>query len=69
VANPDLDDLLDTCCVYVDLQRRLIAQAVTTHTAAPAVVIAMHAALEQLETAVVNICHPERLHLWLDPGE
>ena len=68
VAETDLDDLLDTCCMYVDLQRRLIAQAVTAQTVSPAVCTAMHAALEQLETAVVHVCHPERLHLW-DPGE
>ena len=69
MAETDLDELLDTCCSYVDLQRRLLEQAAVARSVSPAVVIAMDAALEQLETAVLNVCNPDRLHLWWDPGE
>lgn len=69
MAERELNDLLDTCCTYVDLQRHLLVRAIEAHSLAPPVVIAMHAALEQLETAVVHVGRPHRMELGRDPGE
>jgi hypothetical protein len=69
MADADLDVFLRTCRSYLDTQHRLLDHAVALDCMPPALVIAMDAALEQLETATSQVCGPEPPPVWWEPGE
>ncbi len=69
MAEAELDVFLRTCRSYLETQHRLLDQAVALHCIPPALVIAMDAALEQLETAASQVCGPPPARLWWEPGE
>ncbi len=69
MADPDVDILLETCNSYLDTQHRLLAQAVALQRVPSALVIAMDAALDQLEAAVLAVPRARRPPQWPEPGE
>jgi hypothetical protein len=69
MPEPELESLVQTCRSYVDTQHRLLDHAVALQCMPPAMVIAMDAALEQLETATAQVRGPHPPPLWWEAGE
>ena len=67
MVEPIPDDLLDTCSSYLDLQRCLLNTAAANGCPSPATLVAMDAALDQLETAVHRAKNPASSASWWEP--